>query len=51
MPLSWTKSLDHLEHVIGPCWCFEVGPRQLYLDDSDFANVYNACETMGRHFH
>ena len=22
MPLSWTESLDHLEHVMGPCWCF-----------------------------
>jgi hypothetical protein len=21
MLLSWTESLDHLEHVMGPCWC------------------------------
>jgi hypothetical protein len=20
MPLSWTKSLEHLEYVMGPCW-------------------------------
>jgi len=29
MPLSWTESLDHLEHVMGPCWCFWAGPHQL----------------------
>jgi hypothetical protein len=28
MPLSWTESLDHLEHVMGPCWCFWAGPHQ-----------------------
>jgi hypothetical protein len=27
MPLSWTESLDHLEHVMGPCWCFWAGPH------------------------
>jgi hypothetical protein len=26
MPLSWTESLDHLEHVMDPCWCFWAGP-------------------------
>ena len=29
MPLSWTESLDHLEHVMGPCWCFWAGPHHL----------------------
>jgi hypothetical protein len=28
MPLSWTESLDHLEHVMGPCWCFWAGPHR-----------------------
>jgi hypothetical protein len=27
MPLSWTESLDHLDHVMGPCWCFWAGPH------------------------
>jgi hypothetical protein len=27
MPLSWTESLDHLEHVMGPCCCFWAGPH------------------------
>ena len=31
MPLSWTESLDHLEHVMGPCWCLWAGPHQLAL--------------------
>jgi hypothetical protein len=22
-----TESLDHLEHVMGPCWCFWAGPH------------------------
>uniref|UniRef100_A0A6N2ML41 Reverse transcriptase Ty1/copia-type domain-containing protein n=1 Tax=Salix viminalis TaxID=40686 RepID=A0A6N2ML41_SALVM len=32
-----TTLLDHLEHVIGPCWCFWAGPHQevfLLLDES-----------------
>jgi hypothetical protein len=28
MPLSWTESLNHLEHVMDPCWCFWAGPYQ-----------------------
>ena len=28
MALSCTESLDHLEHVMGPCWCFWAGPHQ-----------------------
>ena len=29
MPFSWTESLDHLKHVMGPRWCFWAGPHQL----------------------
>ena len=29
MSLSWTESLDYLEHVMGPCWCFWAGPHQI----------------------
>jgi hypothetical protein len=29
--LSCTESLDHLEHVMGPCWCFWAGPHQYAL--------------------
>jgi hypothetical protein len=27
MPFSWTESLDHLIHVMGPYWCFWAGPH------------------------
>ena len=32
MLLSWTESLDHLEHVMGPCWCFQAGPHHEEMD-------------------
>ena len=32
MLLSWTESLDHLEHVMGPCWCFWAGPHHEEMD-------------------
>ena len=28
MPLSWTESLAHLEHVMDPCRCLWVNPHQ-----------------------
>ena len=38
MPLSWTESLDHLENVMGPCWCFWAGPYQWPISCSKWCN-------------
>jgi hypothetical protein len=40
-----TKSWDHLEHVMGPCWCFWVGPHQLSslsLSFSFFSRLFSS---------
>jgi len=45
MPLSWTESLDHLEHVMGPCWCFWAGPHQSWKP-----NLKRECTVRPRSF-
>jgi len=45
MPLSWTESLDHLEHVMGPCWCFWAGSHHPLSPRKDSTSNQNLCQT------
>ncbi|KAL3582919.1 hypothetical protein D5086_017251 [Populus alba] len=45
MSLSWTESLVHLEHVMGPCWCFWAGPHQREADSGGLNGHFGEKKT------
>ena len=47
MPLSWTESLDHLEHVMGPYWCLWAGPHQILCPGRMILNVFSPFIVLG----
>jgi len=47
MPLSMPLSLDHLEHVMGLCWCFWAGPIIFRILNSDLLLLFYFLLSLG----